>query len=377
MWVCGGRERERRLLLHANERFWQDDGAMLAMGRLKGRAGLAVLSLMLSFATPAFAEDAISEEAKLYFRNGVDLIQANPPNYQDAYYQFRLAYEKSKSWKVLGNLGLCALKLERDGEALQFYTDYLKGGGSDIDPDERATLEREMLLINGNTAIVDVSASVPDVDVTDVRAGSAVPPQSYKIQGDLLSLRLRAGSHTLSATAPDGKTLTWQVALQPGKKVAYRFDFSATAPSTAAAQTPATTTPVPGSPPPAESSSGGSPLRTVGFVTAGVGGAALIGGVITGLMAKGKESEALDQCEGNNCAPAAEESFDSASSLATVTNVLLIGGGVLAAAGVGLIVFGGSGSAEQAPQAATAAPRLVLSPAVSPGMSGVWATGSF
>jgi hypothetical protein len=94
-------------------------------------------------------------------------------------------------------------------------------------------------------------------------------------------------------------------------------------------------------------------------------------------MAKGKESEALDQCEGTNCEPEAEESFDSAASLATVTNVLLIGGGVLAAAGVGLIVFGGSGSAEQAPQAATAAPRLVLSPAVGLGMSGVWATGRF
>lgn len=49
-------------------------GTMLAMGRLKGRTGLAVLSLFLSFAAPAFAEEAISDEAKLYFRNGVDLI---------------------------------------------------------------------------------------------------------------------------------------------------------------------------------------------------------------------------------------------------------------------------------------------------------------
>jgi hypothetical protein len=350
---------------------------MLATGRSKGRVGLAILALVLSFATPAFAEEAISEEAKLYFRNGVDLIQASPPNYQDAYYQFKLAFEKSKSWKVLGNLGLCALKLERDGEALQYYTEYLKGGGNDIDPDERAALEREMLLINGNTAIVDVSASIPDVDVTDVRAGSAVPPQSYKVQGDVLSLRLRAGTHTLSAFAPDGKTLTWQVALQPGRKVTYRFDFSTPAAPGAAPPVAAPDTQPRGEPPAGQSASSGSPLRTVGFITAGVGGAAVIGGVITGLMAKGAESEALDQCNGDNCDPDAEESFDSAASLATVTNVLLIGGGVLAAAGVGLIVFGGGSSAEQAPNAATAAPRLVLSPAVGPGMSGVWATGRF
>src|SRR6478609_9960957 len=132
---------------------------------------------LLFNATAYAAGDAISDEAKAYFKNGVELIQDQPPNYQDAYYQFRLAYEKSKSWKVLGNLGLCSFKLERDGEAISYYTDYLQGGGNDIDPDERAALERDLLVLNGNSAGVTLTSAATDVDLTDSRAGSSAPPQ--------------------------------------------------------------------------------------------------------------------------------------------------------------------------------------------------------
>lgn len=333
----------------------------------------------------AGAEEKISEEAKGYFRNGVELIQSSPPNYQDAYYQFKLAYEKSGSWKVLGNLGLCALKMERDGEALDHYTNYLKGGGNDIDPEERKALERDSLLISGNSAVVNLTAATPDADVVDARAGSSVPPQAYKFAGTNLTLRLRAGTHTITATSSDGKSEKWEVVLSPGKTVDHRFDFAggAAAPPVAApAGTPppggaSQPTPVGSEPGPAatEEPKKGSPLRLVGFIAAGVGGAALVGGVVTGLMAKSKDKKATDACADKVCPTSAEKDFDSASSLATVTNVLFIGGGVLAAAGVGLIIVGGKSSAEN-PKPASA-PRLRLTPVAGSDGVGVFATGSF
>src|SRR3954469_10121374 len=131
-----------------------------------GAAGALLLALLLH-AAPVRADDAIPEEAKLYFKNGVELIQSQPPNYQDAYYQFKLAWEKSKSWKVLSNWGLCALKLERDGEAIWAYTEYLKQ--KDIDPDERKDLERDLLLLNGNAASVSLSSDIRDLEVVDAR----------------------------------------------------------------------------------------------------------------------------------------------------------------------------------------------------------------
>jgi len=89
------------------------------VGTYSLRAWSALACLFFTLATRVtHAEEKISEEAKLYFQNGVELVQNQPPNYQDAYYQFKLAWDRSHSWKVLGNWGLCALKLERDGEAI-------------------------------------------------------------------------------------------------------------------------------------------------------------------------------------------------------------------------------------------------------------------
>ena len=341
----------------------------------RGRVVAFIVFAWLLVSGSARAEEKISEEAKLYFRNGVELIQANPPNYQDAYYQFKLAYEKSHSWKVLGNLGLCALKLERDGEALDAYTEYLKSGGKEVDAEERKALERDTLLISGNTAVVNLTSAAADADLVDARAGSSVPPQAYKFSGGTLALRLRAGSHTLTATTSDGKQEKWEVAVSPGRTLEHRFDFAAAAP--AAAPPPAPVQPAPAlAPPPPEEPKSGSTLRTVGFVTAGVGAAALIGGVITGVLARSAESDATGACNADKvCPTSAESDFDSASSLATVTNVLLVSGGVLASAGVGMILFGGGG--KERPAGALDAPHVRLSPLLAADRAGVFATGAF
>jgi hypothetical protein len=326
---------------------------------------------VLLFNAAARADEPISEDAKLYFKNGVELIQSQPPNYQDAYYQFKLAYEKSHSWKVLGNFGLCAFKLERDGEAIQYYTDYLKGGGNDVDPDERAALRRDLLVLNGNSAGVTLTSAAGDLDITDSRAGSSAPPQSYHMDGGKLALRLRAGTHTLTATHGN-QSQRWEIAFSPGRNETHDFDFSekaAAAPPPVAA--PVAPTPITQAPAPAPES--GSPMRTAGFVTTGVGVAAVIGGVVTGLMAKGKETDAKALCRGTVCPESASAKFDSASSMATVSNILFIGGGVVTAAGVGLIVFGGP----KAEPEKTARVTLRMLPAIGRDGAALWAAGSF
>lgn len=130
-------------------------------------------------ASPASSEAALNE-ARLHFSNGVELLQASPPNYQDAYPQFLLAYEKTgQSWKVLGNLGLCALHLERDGEAIDYYRRYLDEGGDEIDPAERKAIEREILLIQGNQAQLKLTAPEKNLRITLRREGSTAPTQIY------------------------------------------------------------------------------------------------------------------------------------------------------------------------------------------------------
>ncbi|HKO50519.1 MAG TPA: hypothetical protein VJV79_22505 [Polyangiaceae bacterium] len=347
---------------------------MLGNYSLRVWSALACLSFALATRT-VHAEEKVSEEAKAYFQNGVELIQNQPPNYQDAYYQFKLAWDKSHSWKVLGNWGLCALKLERDGEAIWAYSEYLKQGGSDVDQSERKDLERDLLLLNGNAATVSLTSAAPDFEVLDTRAGSSAPPQSYKAEGGKLTLRLRAGTHTLRASY-QGKSARWEVPLSPGNSVNHAFDFS----EPTAVPAAVVAAPITGATPqkPAESAPAqrGGGLRTAGIISAGVGVAALGTGAVLGILAKGKDSDARSQCvdtaSGLLCPERAQAMFDSAKSQGSTATVLLIGGGVFTAAGVGMIIWGGPSTSEQ-PQHA----RLRLSPLLGMSQAGLIAQGAF
>jgi hypothetical protein len=343
-----------------------------------------VLGVALLWTAPAAADDAISEEAKLYFKNGVELIQSQPPNYQDAYYQFKLAWEKSKSWKVLSNWGLCALKLERDGEAIWAYTEYLKKSGKDIDPDERKDLERDLLLLNGNAASVTVTSDVPDLELIDTRAGSSVPPQTYRLEAGRLALRLRAGSHTLSASS-QGKSLKWDVTLSPGRTEEHRFEFAAPAAAPAAstaAPPPATTAPITTPGPTSDKDvapSRGGTVRKIGYIVTGAGVVVLGAGIFTGVQAKNDENalredkcKTLPDYDGPSCPISTRRDFEGLEGRARVANVLMIGGGVLAAGGLAMIIWGGPRSS-----AAARSWELTVAGVAGVGEAGLFARGRF
>src|SRR6266542_892737 len=95
-------------------------------------------SLFVMGAGRVWATDAApNEEAKRAFSAGVLLLKdPDGAKYEDALTQFNKAYSLSGSWKVLGNIGLCSLTLERDGETITAYEKYLAQGGKEIDADE-------------------------------------------------------------------------------------------------------------------------------------------------------------------------------------------------------------------------------------------------
>lgn len=321
----------------------------------------------------ARAEEAISAEARGYFRNGVELLQSDPPNFQDAYYQFKLAYEKSGSWKVLGNLGLCAVKLERDGEALGFYEEYLSRGGDEINKEERDAIERDMLLIRGNGATFELSSKLDALRIQDSRTGSNLAAQSYEMTDGTKTIFVRAGGHRLTARTGDGRTLVWDVTIEPGATIAHEFDFDAppekdgaagsTAP--AVAPTDAGTTPA--------ASGGGGTLSTIGFITGGVGLAALGGAGVSWLMARSKEDSAREKCVKNVCDSSAKPLFREANDLADISTGLLVGGGVLAVAGLGMVI--GGYAASDAGASPTGGVTLV--PIVARGGAALSASGTF
>src|SRR5436189_1139190 len=107
---------------------------------------MGVGAVLLGLAMPVgAAEVVISDEARAHFSAGVNLLQdPDGARYEEAYREFKAAYATSPSWKILGNLGLSAMKLERDGEAIEAYRKYLTDGGNQVDTDERAQFTRDL-----------------------------------------------------------------------------------------------------------------------------------------------------------------------------------------------------------------------------------------
>lgn len=84
-----------------------------------------------------------------------------------------------------------------------------------------------------------------------------------------------------------------------------------------------------------------NPVRTIGIGLAAVGGAALIGGVITGVMASSTFSDLETRCPNGVCTNSADLGLRSdVDTLSAATNGLLIGGGVLAVTGIVMIIVG-------------------------------------
>ncbi len=119
--------------------------------------------------------------------------------------------------------------------------------------------------------------------------------------------------------------------------------------------------------------SGGSmgPIRITGFVVTGLGVAGLAVGA--GLAAKAQSDfDALDEeCQSMTCPEGEQGRVDDGRMLTTVANASLIVGGILAAGGAAMIIFGGEGDDGDA------SARLEVSPVVGPTVNGLTFSGRF
>jgi tetratricopeptide (TPR) repeat protein len=134
---------------------------------------------------------------------------------------------------------------------------------------------------------------------------------------------------------------------------------------------PVATPPVGGAPtqgvePPAEPKEPVAPQRTPAYIAFGAGGAAAIGAVITGIIAKSKFDDASNTCK-PNCA---DSKVDPVKSMALVSDILT--GVAVVGVGVGAVLFFTAKSEGAPPSRAPA-----LSAGVSPSAARIDATWRF
>lgn len=191
--------------------------------------------------------------------------------------------------------------------------------------------------------LADVETRIPSiVPSSNETASVAIDGNEITSPLDGRAIDVDPGEHEFVFTTADGRKVTQRVVVREGAKAqAITATFERTAPAT---------TTKPASPirsePVAPSSAPRSPnmLRTVGFVTGGVGIGALALGAVFGLSAMSSKDDA--QCQGDVCS--ANGSLADARSQATISTIAFIGGAALVAGGVTLVVLGSRTQQERA-----------------------------
>jgi hypothetical protein len=274
---------------------------------------------------------------------GVSLLQdPDGAKYEEARVQFAKAYELTKNWKVLGNLGLCALKLERDGEAIDAYEKYLAEGKTAIETEERSQIERDLAVLKAQVVSVRITLPKDGVTLVDERTDSRGNKiiNEYRAAATSLELRLHPGRHAIAAQFGAGRVSRWDVDLPVAGSVEHTFELPAEGKTTEApppaAATPGASTTQPSPGPDATTRS--RPIPTSVWITAGVTGALTLSAAVTGVMALDRRAKFNDVNDGAHSASEKENARSDAKSM-SILSTMLTGGAVAGAALTGYFYF--------------------------------------
>jgi hypothetical protein len=318
---------------------------------------LLLATLITTLAPHARAADVpINDEARNHFNAGVNLIQdPDGPRYEEAYREFKAAYAAAPSWKILGNLGIAAMKLERDGEAIEAFKTYLAEGGGQLDPEEKAQVERDLTTLESGVVRLTLSSDPPGALLLDERFPASGNPiqNSYGPLNEGTVVGLHPGRHRITARLAGRKDAIWEVELSPKQHQSYVFKLEdAAGPSTA----------LPGASVSTSEVSRGNGLRIGSYVALGVGVVGVGAGTFFALSAKKHYDDGNDLCPTFPCTLTSERDRDrkdfgdKGDSAKTLSLVSFIVGGVGLGTGVTLFVL--SNKKQEEPQQARVEPFL-------------------
>jgi hypothetical protein len=329
------------------------------------RIGLGLLGalVLIAGARPAHAGDAAAAEA--LFLEAKKLAAAG--RLAEACPKFAESNRLDRGAGTLLHLGDCYEKTGRTASAWATYKEaaseadaYARKDWAKIATQRASALEKRLARLT-----IKVDPANEKIDVT--RDGAVVAPASFGVP-----IPVDKGRHTVEAAAAGFKPFETAVEIaRDGERAeiivpTLEREAPPVAPPVAEETAP---------PPPrlaataAPKSSGGQ--HTIGFIVGGVGVAGLAAGAVTGLMALGKKSDAVERC-GDKDGPCADRTGVDASADAktfgTVSTIGFIGGGVLLAAGAALVFT--------APREAGSA-RLRVTPLAGSTGGGLGVSGAF
>lgn len=168
--------------------------------------------------------------------------------------------------------------------------------------------------------------------VIRVESGSVTPTvtldgQPVSAAGLGLERPVDPGAHAVHAEAPGYRPADTRFEVAAAGKAEAKLVLEKAPESVVAATTTTTTT---------TGESGLSTRRKAAIVAFGVGGAGLVFGAITGVLALSKHSDLADQCPNDVCPANLQDQNDSYKTMGTLSTVGFVVGGVGAVAGAAL-----------------------------------------
>jgi hypothetical protein len=337
-------------------------------------ASLIVL-VMTSTATLSRADAGSSAAAEALFGEGKAL--ANAKNFAAACPKFEASQKLDPGAGTLLHLGSCYESL---GKIASAWATYIEAGAAARARNRRdwadnAAQRAQRLEPRLPRVTLLTKAPVPGLEV--VRDGVRVEPGALGS-----ALPVDPGPHKLEAFAKGYKP--WSQSFEAAEKAALTIEVPAleAEPVLPVSTTVAVQTPVPQAAMSKQEKSSGGGLRTIGFVSLGLGAAGLAVGGVTGLMAMQANTKGKDLCPDLRCNN--QEGVDAAArsrSFGTVSTIGFIAGGAFAATGLVLVLAGGGSSPRDAATATRtrtgSAPSLMfgVGPAQDGSGLGTWLTG--
>lgn len=252
-------------------------------------------------------------EASARFQRGVALFVEG--DYDAALIEFRRAYDAAPAYSVLYDIGQTQLALRHYPEAIEAFSRYLSEGAERVTSERRAEVEATVATIRQRIGQVEVDV---DVEGAEVRIDDTV----VGVAPILRSIPVSIGTHRIEASARGRESASRTVTVAGGDSLAIHLSLPELAPVTVTVRE-------------VEESHPFQAAGTVGFVLAGLAGAAA---VVTGVVALDHASSVdalLDQY------PADPEAIDGArretASFALATDVLI--GGAVLIGGLSLTAF--------------------------------------
>jgi len=315
---------------------------------------LALFALVLASAPAAAQSPAERQAAVALGEEALELFEQG--RWAEAYARFDKADRMTHAPPLVLYMARSQRNMGRLVEARQLYQRLAEEELHELAPEQfvkaKTTAANELATLDQR--IPKVTIEVKGAPAAQIRVTLDEVPLEQEQLG--APIPMNPGKHTIEARAEGFSSATVTV------------ELSEEAGSQSVALT--LTEPGEGSPPPPRvepaSDSTQGPWWP-GAVVLGVGGVGLVVGAITGGMAMGKVDDIKSRCIDNHCPPEDEEQGSNADTLATVSTVGFIAGGVLAAAGVVLLVWRPGGSSDAPDASAT----LRVSPA------GVQLSGTF